>query len=462
MEPARHARLADDFVRRFAAAVRGAQLYAPTHPLVQRALDALTDAVGPLVADSPALTIGFIGQEIVVGDLPVPRAAESFGELIKRMQALGIERVTIERDVPPDELRTLALVVAHPERRAGETAAGVTPADPGEALAGLRRIRVGRIQVGGGGGQAAADAATMRRLYGDSVETAAALWDLAASEGQPDPRQARALVDSLAQAVAQNRTALIALTALKHYDNYTFTHMVNVSILTMAQARAVGVEGSLLREFGIAALMHDIGKVRTPTEILNKPDKLDDREFAVMRLHVVDGAEILRATPEMPALAPVVAFEHHLRLDGAGYPFGVTRTGLNLGTMLCSIADVYDAMRSQRAYQQAFPTDRIKAVLERNDGQQFDQHLVRRFTQLVGIYPPGTLVRLDTGARAVVLEVHAPDPYRPRVRVIAGADGAPLAAPEDIALWEPAEAGPRAVSAPLDPAEYGVDPLSYL
>ena len=212
-------------------------------------------------------------------------------------------------------------------------------------------------------------------------------------------RRRPALVDSLAQAVAQNRTALMALTALKDYDNYTFTHMVNVSILTMAQARSLGIDGTLLREFGLAALMHDIGKVRTPLEILNKPDKLTDAEFAIMRMHVVDGAEILRRTPEMPALAPVVAFEHHLRLDGTGYPMGVKRAALNLGTMLCSIADVYDAMRSQRAYQEAFPTDRILAVLQRNDGMQFDQHLVRRFSQLMGIYPPGNMVRLDTGAR---------------------------------------------------------------
>jgi putative nucleotidyltransferase with HDIG domain len=124
----------------------------------------------------------------------------------------------------------------------------------------------------------------------------------------PDIQQARLLVDNLAQAVAQNRTALIALTALKEYDNYTFTHMVNVSILTMAQARALGIEGGVLREFGLAALMHDIGKVRTPIDVLNKPDKLTDAEFDLVRLHVVDGAEILRRTPEMPPLAPVVAF----------------------------------------------------------------------------------------------------------------------------------------------------------
>src|SRR5204863_6735437 len=140
--------------------------------------------------------------------------------------------------------------------------------------------------------------------------------------------------------------------------------------------------------FGMSALMHDIGKVRTPKEILNKPEKLTDAEFVIMRRHVVDGAEILRRTPEMPVLAPVVAFEHHLRLDGSGYPFSVKRDALNLGSMLCAIADVYDAMRSQRAYQQADPSDRIIAVLERNAGAQMVHDLVRRFVQLAGVDPP--------------------------------------------------------------------------
>jgi putative nucleotidyltransferase with HDIG domain len=270
------------------------------------------------------------------------------------------------------------------------------------------------------------------------------------------------MVDSLAQAVAQNRTALLALTALKSYDNYTFTHMVNVSILTMGQARGLGVEGSLLREFGLAALMHDIGKVKTPTEILNKPEKLTDQEFDILKRHTVDGAEILRKTPEMPALAPVVAFEHHLRADGTGYPGGVERPQLNLGTMLCGIADVYDAMRSQRIYQQAFPTDRILAVLQRNDGKQFDQHLVRRFSQLVGIFPAGNLVRLDSGEIAVVIKAYAPDPYRPRVKVLLDRNGGTLERPYEINLWEAEEGQAQAVQTPLDPAQYGIDPLTHL
>ena len=237
------------------------------------------------------------------------------------------------------------------------------------------------------------------------------------------------IVDSLAQAVAQNRTALLALTALKNYDNYTFTHMVNVSILTMGQARGLGIEGTALRQLGLAALLHDIGKVKTPAEILNKPEKLTDTEFEILKRHTVDGAEILRTTPEVPPLAPVVAFEHHLRADGTGYPLGVSRPQLNVATMLCGISDVYDAMRSQRVYQQAFPTRSHPRRAAANDGTQFDQHLVRRFVQLVGIYPAGNLVRLDTGEIAVVTKTYAPDPYRPRVKVLLAADRTPLPRP---------------------------------
>jgi putative nucleotidyltransferase with HDIG domain len=464
MEGARQLRFAEDLIRRLAGGIRAAQLYAPGHPLVQRSFDALSETIGQILVDQQSIAVGFIELEIVVGDTPIPRAAENFGELIRRLQQLQIERIAFERGVTNEEIATLLLTIAHPERKPGQAAPGAAAADAAATLQSLTHIRVGRINLDERVEASSADVATIRRLYTDSVGIANNIWDVAQQEGIPDPAATRQLVDNLAQAVAQNRTALVALTALKEYDNYTFTHMVNVSILTMAQARGLGIDGTLLREFGLAALMHDIGKVRTPKEILNKPDKLTDEEFEIMRLHVVDGAEILRRTPDMPPLSPVVAFEHHLRIDGTGYPAGVKRSSLNLGTMLCSIADVYDAMRSQRAYQQASPTERILAVLKRNDGTQFDQHLIRRFSQLMGIYPPGNLVRLDTSELGVVLRVYAPDPYRPKVRVIADASGEKLARPYDINLWEAPEAGPgpRAVVCPVDAATIGVDPLTYL
>jgi len=450
MNTVQRARLADDLVRRLAAAIRGAQLYAPGHPIVVRNITAFTEALSLLHTTSTSLAIGIVGDDLVVGEIPIPRAAENMGELMRRLQQAGVERIVIDRGVEGTEITRLVQALAS--------------ADAGQltALTGLRHIRVGRLQVEDRVDAPTGDVATFKRLYDDAVTVAGRLWDASRTEGQPDPNASKTIVDSLAQAVAQNRTALLALTALKNYDNYTFTHMVNVSILTMGQARGLGIDGSLLREFGLSALMHDIGKVKTPTDILNKPDKLDDREFEVMKRHTVDGAEILRRTPEMPTLAPIVAFEHHLRADGTGYPNGVVRGQLNLATMLCGIADVYDAMRSQRHYQQAFPTDRILAVLQRNDGKQFDQNLVRRFSQLVGIFPAGNLVRLRTGEIAVVMKTYAPDPYRPRVKVLRGADGGDLERPYEINLWEAEEGQSTTIQAPLDPALHGIDPLTHL
>ncbi|HLG54609.1 MAG TPA: HD-GYP domain-containing protein [Vicinamibacterales bacterium] len=450
MNATERARLADELLRRLAATIRGSQLYAPGHPLVTRSITALADTLVLVHAAMPSVAIGIVGDELVVGDIPVPRAAETMGELMRRLQHAGIERIVIDRGVQIDEIMRLV-----------ETVSRADSGDQTAALSRLPHIRVGRLQVDDPVDTTVGDIATFRKLYDDAVKVAETLWESAGVEGIPDADAARGMVDSLAQAVAQNRTALLALTALKNYDNYTFTHMVNVSILTMGQARGVGIDGPLLREFGLSALMHDIGKVKTPNEILNKPDKLTEQEYEILKRHTVDGAQILRKTPEMPTLAPIVAFEHHLRADGTGYPHA-ERTQLNLGTTLCGIADVYDAMRSQRVYQPAFPTDRILAVLQRNDGKQFDQHLVRRFVQLVGIYPAGNLVRLDGGEIAVVLEAHAPDPYRPRVRILIGRDGVALEKPGEVNLWEAEEGAANAIQSPLDPAEYGIDPLIHL
>ena len=449
MSTTQRARIAEEIARRLAAALRGAQLYAPDHPIVKRNVSALAETMAVALVGQPTLTIGIVEEDLVIGDVPVPRAAETMGELMRRLQQAGIERIVVDEGVEPEEITELVQAVSRAERGA----APVTPRLP--------HIRVGKLQVEQRV-EAVGDMATFQSLYTDAVGIAERLWDSATTEGKPDADAARGIVDSLAQAVAQNRTALLALTALKNYDNYTFTHMVNVSILTMGQGRGLGLEGSALRQLGLAALLHDIGKVRTPPEILNKTEQLTDREFDILKRHTVDGAQILRTTPEVPALAPVVAFEHHLRADGTGYPRGVSRPELNVATMLCGISDVYDAMRSQRVYQQAFPTDRILTVLQRNDGKQFDQNLVRRFVQLVGIYPAGNLVRLDSGETAVVTKAYAPDPYRPRVKVLLAADRTPIPRPFEVNLWEGHEGFAGAIQAPLDPAEYGIDPLTHM
>ena len=448
------AQLADELLRRLAAALRSGQLYSKGHPIIARNIEALSTAMQLLHSLNPTIVIGIIGDEVVVDDMPIAKAEPSdrWSAACSRA-ASSASRSTGAS--PREEISAFLDAVTALESRGNRGSADRRcPRSPtsGSAASPSSSVVEGSL----------ADMAAIKRLYNDAVSVAASIWDSASTEGMPDATMAGTMVDGLAQAVAQNRTALLALTTLKNYDNYTFTHMVNVSILTMGQARGLGIDGPLLREFGLAALMHDIGKVRTPLEMLNKPDKLTDAEFAIMKRHTIEGAEILRKTPDIPALAPVVAFEHHLRLDGTGYPHGVTRPSLNVGTMLCSIADVYDAMRSQRKYQQAFPTDRILEVLKRSDGKQFDQHLVRRFAQLVGIYPVGNLVKLNTGEVAVVLKVYAPDPHRPQVRVVFDREGARLPLAYDMNLWETTEDRPLSIVAPLDPASYQIDPLTLI
>ena len=450
--------LYEDLLRRIAAGVRAAQLYAPDHPLVARNMAALITTLASLHQQQSSVAIGIVGSELVVADTPMHKVSATMTELIRKLKDNKVERLAFERGVAQDELVALMQNLA---RLGGKT--------EGEKDLSTAHIRVGRLTSDDDSRKdgLASDIAAIKQMYSNAVAAAKIAWESAATEGVPDAPTALQTVEGLADAVTQNRNALMALTAMRNYDNYTFTHMVNVSILTMAQARALGIDGKLLREFGMSALMHDIGKVRTPKEILNKPDKLTDDEFVIMRRHVVDGAEILRRTSEMPILAPVVAFEHHLRLDGSGYPFTVKRDALNLGSMLCAIADVYDAMRSQRAYQAAHPTDRILAVLKRNEGSQMDQNLVRRFVQLLGIYPPGNMVKLSTGEVAVVLRVHAPDPHRPRVRILFGPDGVRLDLPFERNLWEPQpESGAAGaldgVVCPVDPADYQLDPLTFL
>ncbi len=442
-------------VRRLVAAARAVALYAPHHPLVRRGVDELARVCTDRLRRAETIVIGCVGDDVVVDDQRLPRSAMSFGAFVRELRAREIEKIIVRRGVTRDELHGLVTALAAPP-----------PAPPVAAVLearGVRHVSVGRLAV-----EEAPDISTglaaARRVYRAAVETAEALWNAARAGESPDPAAARRLVDSLARVVSGDRTALMALTALKKYDNYTFTHMVNVSVLAMAQARALGLDGARLREFGFAALMHDIGKVRTPLEILNKPDRLTKDEFEVMKRHVIDGAHILRRTPEVPALAPIVAFEHHLKQDLSGYPENVGHRELDLCTMVVTIADVFDALRSTRPYRDGLPTDRVKAIMARQDSADFHPTLLRRFVNLVGLYPVGTLVRLDSDELGVVTREHPSDPFRPQVKVVVDARGDRLEAPVLLNTWERDGRGEfvRAVVAAVDPDEVGIDPTAYL
>jgi len=446
---------AEELVRRLAAALRGTELYSPTHPIVQRGIDALSTAVVEGIGMTPAVVVGFIGDEVVVDSARLPRGSASLVGFARGLRQRDVEKITFLRGVTRDEVR--AFIVA-----LGDRTSPIPLADRLTST-GVRHVTIGRIAV-----EEASDQdtgiASARRVYQTAVDTAESLWNAAKTGDQPDTGAARKIIDSLAKLVTQDRTSLMALTALKKYDNYTFTHMVNVAALAMALARSLNLDGALLREFGFAALMHDIGKVNTPLEVLNKPGKLDRDEFEIMKRHVVDGAHILRRTPEMPALASIVAFEHHLKLDQSGYPENLGSRRPNLCTMVVAIADVFDALRSNRPYRQGLATARIRTIMDEQDNPAFNRTLLKRFVNLMGLFPVGNLVRLNTSAVAVVTAEHPSDPFRPQVKIVTDAGGAALETPLLANTWERDSRGdyPYAVVEAVDPDSVDIDPMAYL
>lgn len=442
-------RQAEELLRRLAATIRAQALYSAGHALVGRSLDALAERAASMLAAQPSVVIGLVGDDFVADGAPLAGSASSVG-LARLLQERGVEKITLTHGVTRAELAALASELGN--RAPAETFV--------ERLAsrGVARIAIGRLNVDQDEAVSTGVAAA-RRVYTDAVQTAQAIWETAQAGDQPNPDAARKIIDSLAKLIQQDRTSLMALTALKRYDNYTFTHMVNVSVLAMAQARSLNIEGAMLREFGLAALMHDIGKVHTPLEVLNKPDRLTSEEFGIMKRHVIDGAHILRRTPGMPALAPIVAFEHHLKKDFSGYPENVGSRSLNVCTMVVTIADVFDALRSNRVYREGLPSERIRSIMLQQESPAYDATLLRRFVNLVGLYPVGTLVRLGSDEVGVVTKEHPSDPFRPQVKVLLDAKGEAL---EQHALVNTWERDALSVVEAVDPDTVTLDPLTYL
>ena len=444
----------EDLVRRLAAAARGASLYSPKHPLVQRSIEELVAVCGRVLQGSGQIVIGFLGSEIVVNNARLPRSSAALNSFARYLIEREIEKVTIRKGVKSDEFRALILELA--------AKSGTASLEQRFSRHNIRHISIGQIVPDNT--TATLGIAAARKLYQTAVGTAETLWAAAKAGDKPDPSAARSLIQSLSKLVHTDQTSVLSLTALKKYDNYTFTHMVNVSILTMAQARSLNLAPSLVREFGVAALMHDIGKVNTPLEILNKPDTLTREEFAVMKRHVIDGAHILRVTPEMPNLATIVAFEHHLRVDLTGYPENVTPRKLNLCTLVVSIADVYDALRCTRTYREGLPSERVRAIMNQQAGTAFNNTLLRRFVNLVGLFPVATFVRLNTDEIGVVTHEHPGDPFRPQVKLVLDARGQRFEQPILANTWQRDAHGeyPRAIVEAVDGAALGLDPLALL
>ena len=268
------------------------------------------------------------------------------------------------------------------------------------------------------------------------------------------------IISSITGSIFRNPDAIISLLKIKQADSYTFQHSVAVSTLLISFCRAMEVDRETIELVGIGGLLHDIGKMKVPDRILNKPGKLTEKEFDLMKKHVSYGCLLLENTPSLSSVSISIAAEHHERYDGSGYPLALKGDQISLYGQMAAIVDVYDALTSNRIYHSGIePTEVLKKMLEWSE-YHFNTALVHNFIRTIGIYPVGTLVRLESGYLAVVIEQNHDDLLHPKVRLIFNAKAQSFIPPRDIDLGRPS-IDDRIVTFEI-PSRWHIDPLRFL
>ncbi|MDR2405250.1 MAG: HD-GYP domain-containing protein [Deltaproteobacteria bacterium] len=300
------------------------------------------------------------------------------------------------------------------------------------------------------------------KAYSKALDTSKALVAACYMNKRIEVSEVQENVDELVESVSRNQDALTALIKLRRFDDYTYTHCLNVSVLSISTGKALGLSDNDLRILGMGTMFHDLGKTRIPAYILNKPGKLTDDEFTIMRNHAALSAEIiLEQKLNVDDQVIKVARFHHERIDGSGYPDHLKGDEIPPLATICGLSDVYDALTSDRVYHKGkLPHDALKFIYSLR-GTHFEPSWVDRFVQSVGIYPPGSVVELASGHVAVVMEINHGSLLTPVIKLVADPKGVISNRPKLINLKDYSNSDTMTIKRVIPPSEAGFDPAYY-
>ncbi len=393
-------------------------LYPASHPSIREATERLLELLGVFFQETDRVKVGFLGKDLVVLGKHLSRTEGSVPGLNKLFQDQGIEKVCFSSGLEEEEVgRFFSALSLQSKGGAGE-----------KASAGLDHkkwphITVSQFNTGGtalnlksGGAPLDLDEAKATQDFLDSCRC---LVTQIQKKKLIEFNLASEVIENILSGIALEDHAIPIVAQIKEYDEYTYTHILNVSTLSLAMGRLLGFTSQQLRELGLAALLHDTGKILTPKEILQKEGGLSDDEFDVIRMHPVHGAGLLMKVRELPDLVSVVAFEHHIRFNGSGYP--QIRTGYmpHLCSRIVAIADIFDALRTNRAYREEVSKEK---TLQRMSTMRVDPFLFNLFARIANLYSVGETVRLDSNEIGVVHEINPQNAFRPKVRMLYDAE----------------------------------------
>ena len=380
------------FLHELSRALAASSLYGEQHPARRKAVQTSYDALQLLLAEDEDPSFSFLGRDVVYG-YDALRELKDW-EWSERFAAMGVQRIEIVGDVSQEDF-TIFIEAVHARLVASTTGGSANGgASNGSAPAGVpalatsrqMSIRFGAIGVQGaatGGGVAVPSLPDVPISLEEESEAIGYIHSQVAGEGIVPLVEAEAVVRSLSVALHTDGRLLIPLLRLKSFDQYTTTHSINVSILSMALAEALGHTPRDVRTLGVAGLLHDLGKVRVPPEILSKSGSLSPEERELLERHPTDGARIILNSDRKLTLPAAVAFEHHIMINGGGYPHRHFSRDCHHASTIVHVCDVYDALYTDRPYRAAWPSAKALHYIERRADREFDTAVATAFIALM-------------------------------------------------------------------------------
>ncbi|MDQ6718599.1 MAG: HD domain-containing protein [Gemmatimonadota bacterium] len=462
-----------NFIVAFYAALRAMKLYPVEHTAVQKTLSDLAEVTEQLRQQEGELELRISGEFIFINEtrlrLDLSNYA-SFGHLLTLCKAAGIGAITVAGTTAPRDWtvfisRLDTAVKESPDQRFARITGGL-------AEAGITVFELERPIESESDRQFAEETkAAANRTYSQSVAVTKDVINSVRMGKTPSMRKIKRVVQGIVDQILNEETSLIGLTAIRDYDEYTFTHSVNVCIFGVALGRRLGMTKLQLYELGLAGLMHDIGKSRVPVDLLQKTGDLSEEEWRWVASHPWLGVLALfqfrRQQEQLSYRSMTVAYEHHMKQDLTGYPKPIRTRNISMTSKIVAVADGYDAATSRRSYQTVpYPPPAVLQEMRDNPKRGMDPVVVKAFINLLGIYPVGTLVVLDTFELAVVYAANpnAEALSRPIVKVVSDATGIMMNPPLTVDLAIPDAGGeyPRTIIKTADAERYGLNINDYL